>query len=102
MILVIMEMTTLPAKRKEFFQTVQALIQSIRQEKGCIKCSACQDVENENSFCMIQGWETQKELDRYLQSDLFDVLLGTKNFLSEPWEININTVVSTSGIETPN
>ena len=69
MILVIMEMTTLPAKRKEFLQTVQALIQSIRKEKGCLKCAACQDIENENAFCMIQGWQTQKELDRYLRSD---------------------------------
>ena len=99
MILVIMEMTVLPAKRKEFLQTVHALIQSIRKEKGCIKCSACQDIENENTFCMIQGWETQKELDRYLQSDLFEVLLGTKNFLSEPCEIKFYTVSSTTGIE---
>ncbi len=100
MILVTMEMTVLPAKRKEFLQTARALIQSIRKEKGCIKCSACQDIEDENTFCMIQGWETQKELDRYLQSDLFEVLLGTKNFLSEPCEINFNTVSSTTGIET--
>jgi quinol monooxygenase YgiN len=99
MILAIIEMTVLPAKRKELLQTVHALIQSIRKEKGCIKCSACQDVEDENTICMIEGWETQKELDRYLQSDLFDVLLGTKNFLSEPWEINFNTVSSTIGIE---
>ena len=94
-----MEITTFPAKRKEFLQTVQALIQSIRKEKGYIECSACQDIEDENTFCMIQGWETQKELERYLQSDLFEVLLGTKNFLSEPCEINFNTVSSTAGIE---
>ena len=99
MILVIMEMTVLPAKRKEFLQTVRALIQSIRKEKGCIKCSACLDIEDENTFCMIQGWETQKELDSYLRSDLFEVLLGTKKFLSKPWEINFNTVSSTAGIE---
>ena len=72
MIFVIMEMTTLPAKRKEFFQTVQALIQSIRKERGCIKCSACQDIEDENTFCMIEGWQTQKELDQYLRSNLFE------------------------------
>ncbi len=100
MILVIMEMTVLPVKRKEFLQTVRALIQSIRKEKGCIKCSACQDIEDENTFCIIEGWETQKELDNYLRSDLFEVLLGTKNFLSEPWEINFNTVSSTTRIET--
>ena len=101
MILVIMKMTTLPSKRREFLQTVHALIETIRKEKGCIECSACQDVENENTFCMIQGWETQKEIDHYLRSDLFEVLLGTKNFLSEPWEINITTVLSTNGVETP-
>jgi quinol monooxygenase YgiN len=99
MILVIMEMTVLPAKRKEFLQTVHVLIQSIRKEKGCIKCSACLDIKDENTFCMIQGWETQKELDRYLQSDLFEVLLGTKKFLSEPCEIKFYTVSSTTGIE---
>ena len=99
MILVIMEMTVLPAKRKEFSQTVHALIRAIRKEKGCIKCSACKDIEDEKAFCMIQGWETQKELDRYLLSDLFEVLLGTKNFLSEPCEIKFHTVSSTTGIE---
>ncbi len=100
MILVIMKMTVLPVKRKEFLQTLHALIQSIRKEKGCIKCSACLDIKDENTFYMIQGWETQKELDSYLQSDLFEVLLGTKKFLSEPCEIKFYTVSSTTGIET--
>ena len=99
MILAIIEMTVLPAKRKELLQTVHALVQSIRKEKGCIKCSACLDIEDENTICMIEGWETQKELENYLRSDLFEVLLGTKNFLSEPWEISFNTVSSTAGIE---
>ena len=99
MILAIIEMTVLPAKRKEFLQTIHGLVQSIRKEKGCIKCSACQDIEDENTICMVEGWETQKELDRYLQSDIFEVLLGTKNFLSEPCEIKFYTVSSTTGIE---
>ena len=99
MILVSMEMTVLPAKHMEFSQTFHALIQSIRKEKGCIKSSAYLDIEDENTFCMIQGWETQKELDNYLRSDLFEVLQGTKNFLSEPCEIKFYTVSSTTGIE---
>ena len=99
MILVIMEMTVRPAKRKEFLQTVRALVQSIRKEKGCMKCSACREIEDENTFCMMQGWESQEALDCYLGSDLFEVLLGTKNFLSEPCEIKFYTVSSTTGIE---
>ena len=100
MILATIEMTVLPAKRREHLQTVNALVQTIRKEKGCLKCAACQDLEDENSFCMFQLWETQKDLDSYLRSDLFAVLLGTQNFLSKPWEIIFNTVSSTSGVET--
>jgi quinol monooxygenase YgiN len=90
MILVIMEMTALPAKRKEFLQTVHALLQPIRKEKGCITCSACQDIEDENTFRLIEGWQTQQDLDRHLRSDQFTVLLGTKNFLSKAWETKFN------------
>ena len=100
MILVIMKMTVLPSKRREFLQTVQALVQLIRKEKGCKDCLACQDVEDENTFCLNQFWDSQEELDSYLQSDLFEVLIGTKNFLSEPWEFNIIMVKSIIGRET--
>lgn len=78
MILVIIKMTALPSKCKEFLQTVQALIQSIRRLKVCTKCFACQDFENENSFCTIQEWENQKALYSYLQSELFEVFLESK------------------------
>lgn len=97
-LLVMMAMTAFPAKRKEFLQTVQALIQSIRKEKGCIICSACQDIEDKNTFHLIESWENQQDLDKHFRSDLFAVLLGTKNFLSEPLEIKFYTVSSTTGI----
>ena len=99
MILAILEMTALPAKRKEFLQTVQAMIQKIRKEKGCIKCYACQDIEDENTFRLLEEWETQQNLDHYLRSDLFTVLLGAKNLMSEPLEIKFNTVSFTAGME---
>ena len=63
MIQVIMKMTTLPAKRKEFLQTIQALVPAVRKFKGCIDCSACLDLENDDMFCVIHRWETQKELN---------------------------------------
>ena len=99
MILAMLEMTALPAKRKEFLQTVQAMIQKIRKEKGCIKCYACQDIEDENTFRLLEEWETQKDLDNHLRSDLFTVLLGVKNLLSEPLEINFTVGSSTTGME---
>jgi quinol monooxygenase YgiN len=99
MILAIIEMDARPAKRKELLQTLHALIQELRNEKVCIKCSACQDIEAENSFCLIEEWKSQLELDNHLRSDIFTVLLGAKNLLSKPLEFKFNSVSSTAGME---
>ena len=99
MILAIIEMNARPAKRKELLQTLHAVIQQIRKEKGCAKCSACQDIENENIFSLIEEWTTQQDIDNHLRSDIFTVLLGTKNLLSEPLEIKFFSVSSTAGME---
>jgi quinol monooxygenase YgiN len=99
MILAILEMTALPAKRQELLQTFRALIQQVRKEKGCVSCSACHDIENKNTFCLIEEWETQPDLDNYFRSDLFSVLLGTKNLMSKPLKIKFNTVSSTANME---
>ena len=99
MILAILKMNSRPTKRKELLQTLHAVIQQIRKEKSCMKCSACQDIETENSFRLIEEWETQQDLDDHLRSDLFTVLLGAKNLLSEPLEIKFNMVSSTAGLE---
>lgn len=99
MILAIIEMNTRPAKRKEFLQTLHALIPQMRMEKGCTKCSVCQDIENENIFSLIEKWKTQLDLDNHLRSDIFTVLLGAKNLLSESLEIKFFSVSSTAGME---
>ena len=100
MILAIIEMNARPAKRKELLQTLHAVIQQIRKEKGCAKCSACQDIENENIFSLIEEWTTQQDIDNHLRSDIFTVLLGAKNLLNVPLEIRFNAVSSATGMET--
>lgn len=99
MILSIIEMNARPAKRKELLQTLHAIIQPIRTEKGCLKSSAHQDIENENIFSLLEEWTKQQDLDDHLRSDIFTVLLGAKNLLSEPLDIKFNVVSSTTGME---
>ncbi len=99
MILAIIEMNAWPAKRRELLQTLHALIQELRKEKVCIRCSAWQDIENENSFRLVEEWKTKQQLDNHLRSELFTVLLGAKNLMNRPLEINFNAVSSTTGME---
>ena len=99
MILATLKMNTLPEKRREFFQTLQTVCALIRNEKGCLSCNALQDLENENSFRLIDTWETRDDLDQHIRSDRFAVLLGSKILLSRPLEIAIHVVSATTGME---
>ena len=98
-ILVTVTMNVLPEKRKELLQTVHPLIALIREERGCISCRLFKDDEAENSFALVEEWETQEDLDNHLRSDRFSVLLGAKSLLCEPPETKINTVSYSAGME---
>ena len=99
MILAIIEMNARPAKRKELLQTLHAIVQQIRNEKGCTKYSAYQNIENNNTFSLIEEWTTQQNLNNHLRSELFTVLLGAKNLMSKPLDIKFNEISSTTGME---
>jgi quinol monooxygenase YgiN len=99
MILVSIHMNVAPKKRKELFQTIQALVDSIRVEEGCLSCHLYQDTGNKNIFSMIEEWENKEDLDKHLRSECFGVLLGAMNLLSKQPEIKFNTVSDTAGIE---
>jgi len=87
MILVILQMKVLPAKRQELSQTIASLLGTIRTEKGCGSCDFFHSMEDENTFCLFQQWDTQKHLEKHRQSDCFKVLRGAMNLLEEPCEI---------------
>ena len=76
-----------PGKRKELSQAITSLLNSIRKEKGCVRCDFFHGIENENIFCLLQKWETQKDFETYRETDYHKVLQGTMHLLDEPWEI---------------
>ena len=99
MILIIIRMKVLSEKRMELSQTIASLIGSIRAEKGCRRCDFCQSMENENELCLLEEWDTQKNLKSYLKSERFKVLRGAMNLLQEPYEMLFHTVFHPAGME---
>ena len=99
MIIAAIEMNVVPEKRRELIQTVHAMNELIRKEKGCLSAGLYTDTEKETRFCLVQEWENQENLDRYLRSDRFAALLGTKGLLCEPLEVKFKVVSHTTGIE---
>ncbi len=87
------EMTARPGKLQELYQTLQAILPTIRNEKACRECRISLDGE---VFSLSSDWETQAGVQSYLRSTSGIALLGAIEVLSEravvktgrdaPWE----------------
>lgn len=83
-------------KLQELYQTLQAIIPTIRKEKGCRECRIYQDVEDGEIFFLDVQWDAQENLEHYMRSRSGSALLGAIELLSEkegvrigddtPWE----------------
>ena len=88
-------------KRKELSQTIASLIGSIRTEKGGRRCDFNRSMEDENELCILQEWDTRKNLNSHLKSERFKVLRGAMNLLQEPYEMVVYTGLDPAGMVRP-
>ena len=95
-------MNVRPEKQKEVLQTLISLMDQPRNNSGCLSYGIFCDIEDKNIFNLVSEWETRQDLDHYISSNIFTVLLGTKSLLSEPWDIQILTVSHTEGMDAVN
>jgi len=102
MIIVRKAMNALPEKQKGVMQTLLSMIEALEKESGYLGYGFFCDIEDKNVFNLISEWEPRQNLDHYIRSDLFSVLLGTKSLLCEPLKFQIFTVSDSEGIEAVN
>jgi len=85
-----------PRKVRELDQTLQALLPTILNEKGCRDCRIHRDEEDAETFFLSVDLEAQASLGHYMRSANGMALLGAIDVLSEraavkkghdaPWE----------------
>ena len=95
------EIRAKPEKFHELYQTLQALLPTMRAEGGCRESRIYRDVEDGEIFFLSVDWEDVANLAHYMRSISGSALLGAVDLLSEsarfridedaPWE-NINTL----------
>jgi quinol monooxygenase YgiN len=101
-IIVRISMNALIEKRTEVMQTLLSMIEPMENERGCLGFDVFRDIEDKNGFGLLAQWETRDDLDHFIKSDRFSVLLGTKSLLCEPLQVEIHTVSNSEGMETVN
>ena len=102
MIVVRIAMNVLQEKQKELVQTILSMIGPMENEVGCLSYALFCNIEDKNLLNLLEEWQTRKDLDRHLRSEMFSVLLGTKSLLCDPPQIQIHTVSHSEGMESVN
>ncbi len=77
------EIKAKPGKFHELDQTLQALLPTIRKEKGCRDCRIYRDAEDAETFFLSVEWEAHVNLEHFMRSSYGMALLGAIDLLSE-------------------
>ncbi len=77
------EIKAKPGYFQELDQTLQALLPTIRKEKGCRGCRIYRDMEDGDIFFLSVNWKAQANLEHYMRSTDGMALLGAIDVLSE-------------------
>lgn len=90
------ELKAATGRIQELYQTLQALLPTLRKAHGCRNCRICRDVEDGEIFVLKINWDTRASLEQYLHSSSGSALFGAIDLLSEsarakfgqegPWE----------------
>ena len=82
MVVMTIQMQVRPSKRKELLQTLDDLRYVKRRETGFLDSLVCPNTGDENALTCIEQWETQEDLEAYLDSYYFSVLKGALKVLT--------------------
>ena len=94
------EVKAKPGKFHELYQTLQALLPTIRKKKTCRDCRIYRDVENGEVFFLSVHWEEQASLEDYMQSSSGLALLGGIDLLSETARVKFGNDEKWEGIDS--
>ena len=94
-----MEIRAKQLKFQEFYQTLYALLPTIRKHKGCRDCHIYSDRGDEDLIFLSFSWDERSNLEHYLRSYSGSALMGAIEVLSETSRVKIGSEEPCEGIE---
>lgn len=84
-------MNVQPDRRHEFLKSIRGMLELTRGEPGCITYNLYEDIENKNSFTLVEEWKTRDDLEEHVRTYNYQRLLALMNLLNEPPELRFST-----------
>lgn len=99
MIFVTLRMNVRPEKRSALLETMRGMLEPARVERGCLSYRLYEDVEDRNTFVLVEEWKTQNDLESHIRTDNQRRLMALLDLLSEQPQLRFNTISHTAGMD---
>jgi quinol monooxygenase YgiN len=93
------EVRAKPERVNELYQTLQAIIPTMRQEKGCLNCRISQDMEDGENYVLSSDWDAEASFGGYIKSNSGIALLGAINLLGQSTRVQVGSGAKWEGAE---
>jgi quinol monooxygenase YgiN len=99
--MIILEIQLLPIKKKkkEFLQTLSALVENALSMDGCMEANLFSDFINKGEYVFRLMWEGPHQLQGYLESDSLKALMGMKNLMLSKPQITVQNADEKIAVE---
>ena len=78
---------------------LSSILAPLRVQPGCLQARVYLDADNAGALTLVQEWEGQRDLDRYLASEACKVLLAVLESSQLAPEVRFDTVAARAGLE---
>jgi len=78
---------------------LSSILAPLRVQPGCLLARVLVDADNACALTLLQEWESQRDLDRYLASEACKVLLAVLEASQVAPEVRFDTVAARAGLE---
>jgi quinol monooxygenase YgiN len=99
MIIELMSISGACAREDQLGDALESFVVPIQVQPGCLECRVLRSRPMEQGFCMLARWETQKDLIRHLQSDIYKKLLLLMELSAAPPVLEFFNVLEMRGLD---
>ncbi|SPD75578.1 Antibiotic biosynthesis monooxygenase [uncultured Desulfobacterium sp.] len=100
MVLATLRMMFPSEKFSEALKILRTISEQSRVQPGCINSRLYRNGQDENVLLFEQLWSDEDNLEHYLQSDEYRMVLLVLEMAMEKPEIRFDTILRSTGIET--
>lgn len=99
MIISTLRMVVRPERRNDLLATIRGMLEPSRVERGCLSYGLYEDVEDRDSFLLLEEWETEEDFESHISRDSQRQLIELMDLLSKQPDLKFNTVSHTAGMD---